>query len=83
MKKPLTGLTPAAERLLFNARWDGNVRELKNAIERACILAEGATISERELDGAFGLAAALDQPSADVGERRARQNDGPAPLETL
>ncbi|PYR09728.1 MAG: Fis family transcriptional regulator [Acidobacteria bacterium] len=25
MRKPLTGLTPAAERLLLNARWDGNV----------------------------------------------------------
>src|SRR5438034_4332997 len=54
MRKPLNGLTPSAERLLFNARWDGNVRELKNVIERACMLADGMTISERELAGAFG-----------------------------
>ena len=47
-------MTPAAERLLLDARWDGNVRELKNVIERACILAEGTMISERELAGAFG-----------------------------
>src|SRR2546423_762189 len=33
IQKPLTGLTPAAERLLLQARWDGNVRELKNVIE--------------------------------------------------
>ena len=39
--KPLTGLTPSAERVLFSARWDGNVRELKNVIERACMLADG------------------------------------------
>ena len=30
------------------------MRELRNAIERACILAEGATISERELSGSIG-----------------------------
>jgi two-component system response regulator HydG len=53
LRKPLGGLTAAAERVLLNARWDGNVRELKNAIERACILAEGNTISERELAGAL------------------------------
>jgi DNA-binding NtrC family response regulator len=53
IRKRLTGLTPSAERVLFNARWDGNVRELKNVIERACMLADGALISERELAGAF------------------------------
>ncbi len=53
-RKPITGLTPSAERQLFNARWEGNVRELKNVIERACMLAEGTVISERELAGAFG-----------------------------
>src|SRR5262249_36392916 len=49
IQKPLSVLTSAAERLLLTARWDGNVRELKNAIERACLLAEGSVISEREL----------------------------------
>jgi two-component system response regulator HydG len=54
LHKPLTGMTPSAERLLLAAQWEGNVRELKNAIERACILADGSMISERELMGAFG-----------------------------
>src|SRR5262249_21489378 len=54
MNKMLTGLTSPAERMLRGARWDGNVRELKNVIERACMLAEGNVISERELTGAFG-----------------------------
>jgi DNA-binding NtrC family response regulator len=53
MKKPVSGLTSSAERLLLGARWDGNVRELKNAIERACMITEGTVISERELAGAF------------------------------
>ena len=44
-----SGLTPGAERLLAAAPWDGNVRELRNVIERACILADGDFITEREL----------------------------------
>jgi two-component system, NtrC family, response regulator HydG len=49
LQKPLAGLTPGAERLLAGAAWDGNVRELRNVIERACILADGDFITEREL----------------------------------
>src|SRR3954452_4892003 len=33
MRKPIHGLTPSAERLLLGARWDGNIRELKNVVE--------------------------------------------------
>jgi len=47
--KRLIGPTPAAELWLAEAPWNGNVRELRNAIERACILAEGEFITEREL----------------------------------
>src|SRR5207253_5048145 len=54
MHKRVHGLTPGAERLLLSARWDGNVRELKNVVERACMLADGNLVSERELAGAFG-----------------------------
>jgi DNA-binding NtrC family response regulator len=49
LHKPLVGLTPGAERRLGAAAWDGNVRELRNVIERACILADGDLITEREL----------------------------------
>jgi DNA-binding NtrC family response regulator len=49
VNKPLVGLTPGAERLLARGAWDGNVRELRNVIERACILADNEFISEREL----------------------------------
>ena len=47
--KPLLGVTPGAEHLLSLAAWEGNVRELRNVVERACILADGEFISEREL----------------------------------
>ena len=49
LQKTLAGLTPGAERLLGAAMWDGNVRELRNVIERACIMADGDFITEREL----------------------------------
>lgn len=49
LQKPLAGLTPGAERMLSSAAWDGNVRELRNVIERACILADGDFITEKEL----------------------------------
>lgn len=49
LRCPPVGLSASAERLLLSSSWPGNVRELKNAIERACILVNGSTISEREL----------------------------------
>ena len=49
LQKPVSGLTPGAERLLASGQWEGNVRELRNVIERACILVDGDCISEREL----------------------------------
>jgi two-component system response regulator HydG len=49
LHKPLRGLTPGAEGLLMESPWEGNVRELKNVIERACILADGEFVTEREL----------------------------------
>jgi two-component system response regulator HydG len=61
MHKPLTGLTAGAERLLLNASWDGNVRELKNVVERACMLAEGSLITERDIETSLGPALTTSQ----------------------
>src|SRR5262249_59961715 len=82
------GLTPAAERQLLAARWDGNVRELKNVIERACMLSDGTLVSERELAGAFGperTAAASHAfgAAAAAHKPRDRESGGPAPLEAI
>ena len=63
--KTIQGVTPSVERLLAAEDWAGNVRELRNVIERACILADSPHITERELRGgmpsnahAAGVAAA-------------------------
>ncbi len=37
-KKNVLGISPEAERILFNYPWHGNIRELKNVIERICLL---------------------------------------------
>jgi two-component system response regulator HydG len=49
LQKSLLGLTPGAERLLNQAHWEGNVRELRHVVERACILADTELVTEREL----------------------------------
>jgi DNA-binding NtrC family response regulator len=56
LQKPLLGLTPGAERMLTAAHWEGNVRELRNVIERACILTDGDFITERELASSLPVA---------------------------
>ncbi|OFW14095.1 MAG: hypothetical protein A3H29_12290 [Acidobacteria bacterium RIFCSPLOWO2_02_FULL_67_21] len=61
--KRLIGPTPAAERWLADARWEGNIRELRNVIERACILADGEFITERELTGSIARPVSRDAPS--------------------
>ncbi|MEX2152124.1 MAG: sigma-54 dependent transcriptional regulator [Gemmatimonadaceae bacterium] len=45
----ITGVTPAAMRLLMDHAWPGNVRELENVIERAMVLTDGAQIEAEHL----------------------------------
>ena len=47
--KPPPGLTPAAEHALKNYRWPGNIRELKNALERASLMSDSRIISHDKL----------------------------------
>jgi two-component system response regulator AtoC len=48
LKKSFTGFTPAAAEVLTNYSWPGNIRELKNVIERTMILAP-----DNEIDAAY------------------------------
>jgi two-component system response regulator AtoC len=48
LKKNFTGFTPAAAELLERYHWPGNIRELKNVIERTMILAP-----EGDIDAAY------------------------------
>ena len=57
---PVKTLTPNALAILCDYNWPRNVRELKNAIEYACIFAEGPEITPKELpDHIIGMTSAI------------------------
>ncbi|NIM04064.1 MAG: sigma-54-dependent Fis family transcriptional regulator, partial [Armatimonadetes bacterium] len=45
MKKRISGIDPAAQEIFSGYAWPGNIRELQNALERAVVLAPGATVT--------------------------------------
>jgi transcriptional regulator with PAS, ATPase and Fis domain len=47
--KNIQSLTKEAEDLLMNYDWPGNIRELRNAIERVMILADGNRVAAKHL----------------------------------
>jgi two-component system response regulator AtoC len=49
LKKTFSGFTPAAAELLKNYPWPGNIRELRNVIERTMILCKETEIDAAEL----------------------------------
>jgi DNA-binding NtrC family response regulator len=53
-QKPIAGVTGTAERLLHQAPWPGNVRQLRNTLERACMLSDGRMLGERDIVSALG-----------------------------
>ncbi len=49
--KALSGIDPLAEKALQQIRWRGNVRELKNIIERATLVSNGPQLTLADLGG--------------------------------
>ncbi len=56
--KPVKGISRDAVQLLLQHRWKGNIRELKNIIERAVILEDGKDITTNSLP--FDILSAAD-----------------------
>jgi DNA-binding NtrC family response regulator len=48
-KKKIKGFSPDCEKYLMSYSWPGNIRELRNVVERAVILCEGPTITPEYL----------------------------------
>jgi two-component system, NtrC family, response regulator AtoC len=48
-KKPFRGMVPAAERVLIDYPWPGNIRELRNLFERTVLLEQGELLEPRHL----------------------------------
>ncbi len=47
--KTFTGISPATEEALLNHEWQGNIRELKNCLERAVLTGNGPLLSLEEI----------------------------------
>jgi two-component system response regulator AtoC len=66
----ISGITPAALKVLMDSAWPGNVRELENTIERAMVLSEQDVI-DVPLPGDMSVSAATaHQPSDDLSIKR-------------
>jgi DNA-binding NtrC family response regulator len=68
LDRAITGISPGAERLLQKAPWHGNVRELRNVIERACLQSSGGILVEREVMAAMARPGEPEE-RVPVGER--------------
>jgi two-component system, NtrC family, nitrogen regulation response regulator NtrX len=65
-------ITQAAIESLQKSRWKGNVRELRNTVERMIIMTAGDTIDVADLPGALrSTAAAAARPGADADAAKA------------
>jgi DNA-binding NtrC family response regulator len=69
--RPVTRIEPEALALLLAYDYPGNVRELRNAVEHAVILAPGESIRPEDLPESFGQAPAT--PPAPAPKRTLRQ----------
>lgn len=68
--RKVRGFTPEALQVLRSHSWPGNIRELRNAIERAVILVEGDQITPRELpEPARHAGLNGNEPAVQVGQR--------------
>jgi transcriptional regulator with PAS, ATPase and Fis domain len=71
MNKNVNGLAPATRQKLLSHRWSGNVRELRNVIERALILETTSEVQPSSL------------PDFHTGVRVQKAVSGPAADESL
>jgi DNA-binding NtrC family response regulator len=74
--RPVPGLTPAAREALMRHEWRGNVRELRNALERAAIRCDASAIDEKDLAlPATGKRSATPQGQAAASDLRSLERD--------
>ncbi len=76
LDKPFQGIAEEAQQALKDYHWKGNVRELRNFVERGVLVGSGPELSLRDL-GLDGMSAPA-EPQATDGDGRSRYADLPA-----
>ncbi len=76
-------IAPAAMEAMMKYDWPGNVRELENAIERAVVMAAGATLEARHLPSSVQPAGASDRGGPVIPGASMAEIEKYAILETL
>ncbi|MGE5188909.1 MAG: sigma-54-dependent transcriptional regulator [Gemmatimonadota bacterium] len=76
LDKPFHGISPDAQEALKNYRWKGNVRELRNVVERGVLVGQGPVLSLDDLGLEPRGRPADPQPSAGDGCCPALSPDG-------
>jgi two-component system response regulator AtoC len=74
--KTITGVSMAAERVLIDAPWPGNIRQLRNVIERACMMTDGPVLSEGDVRASI-------RPTISVVPKPAAAAAAPEPTHAL
>jgi len=77
--KSIVGVSPGAERLLHNAPWPGNVRQLRNVIERSCMATDARILTERDVLAALGGGRAIVDESTAIRTSTVHQMPPPRP----
>jgi Nif-specific regulatory protein len=62
-KKQFTGFSSEAMEFMLSYAWPGNIRELENSVERACVIGKGAQIQKDDLF--FKTAALISEPAGE------------------
>jgi DNA-binding NtrC family response regulator len=70
--KSFTGITPEAENALISYRWTGNVRELRNLIERGVLTGQGPDLNPQDLG--------IEAPKEDATSKRKRDQIELSPI---
>lgn len=78
--RDISGIDAAASRVLLSAQWKGNIRELRNCIEKAVILAGGHTLSAADIGPEEPLYGSDAYPSCPEGNA---EHSGDDTLETV
>jgi two-component system, NtrC family, response regulator AtoC len=80
---PVPRLSPEALALLESYRWPGNIRELRNVIERAALLCSGDQITPESLPAERMRAPSITMPAAATGAPPKRVDTATSPNGTL